>query len=109
MLHGSQQDFPVIDGDAVVGVLTVRALIAALNRGGPTAIVSEAMERSFLVAHPNDMLEGLFEQQKAASCSTVPVLEGDRLVGLLTTENVGELLMVREAVAHAKVAATSPG
>ncbi len=101
LLHGSQQDFPVVDGDAIVGVLTMRGLIAGLHRHGATAPVDAVMERSFLVAHPGDLLEGLFEQQRAAPCSTVPVLDGDRLVGLLTTENVGELLMVRQAVERA--------
>jgi Zn-dependent protease len=105
LLHGSQQDFPVVDGDAIVGVLTMRGLIAGLHRHGATATVESVMERSFLVAHPGDLLEGLFEQQKAAPCSTIPVLADEKLVGLLTTENVGELLMVREAVeraAHAR-------
>ncbi len=102
LLHGAQRDFPVVDVDTVVGVLTMRGLMAGLRRDGPTAAVESAMERAFLVAHPGDLLEGVVEQQKAAECSTVPVMAGGELVGLLTSENVGELLMVREAVARAQ-------
>jgi CBS domain-containing protein len=105
LLHGSQHDFPVIDGDSIVGVLSQRGLIAGLQSIGSGGRVEEAMERSFLVAHPGDMLEVLFEQLKAAPCPAVPVLQGDRLVGLLTAENIGELLMVRAAVVHVRVPA----
>jgi hypothetical protein len=34
----------------------------------------------------------------AQSCSTVPVVQDGRLVGLLTLENVGELIMVSSAL-----------
>jgi Zn-dependent protease len=98
LLHGSQQDFPVVDDDSIVGVLSRRGLIAGLQNLGPGATVEEAMTRAFLVAHPSDLLEVVYEQLASAPCPAVPVLSGDRLVGLLTTENIGELLMVRAAV-----------
>ena len=38
------------------------------------------------------------EKLQADDCSTLPVMHDGRLVGLVTTENLGELMMVRAAL-----------
>jgi CBS domain-containing protein len=47
---------------------------------------------------PSTTLDEAFRIMQASDCATVPVVEGERLVGLLSLENVGELLMVRSAL-----------
>jgi predicted transcriptional regulator len=44
------------------------------------------------------MLEDVFTRMSQEQCSTVPVLKNGDLVGLLTLENVGELVMVASAL-----------
>lgn len=46
---------------------------------------------------PQDPVEQEIQQMCESHLSAIPVLHGDMLVGLLTTENLGELLMLREA------------
>jgi Zn-dependent protease/CBS domain-containing protein len=98
ILAGSQQDFPVVDGSKVVGVLTRGDLIKALNARGADTPVSEVMQRNFEVADSYEMLEVAFARLQACGCPTVPVLRFGQLVGLLTTENVGEFLMIQAAL-----------
>jgi Zn-dependent protease len=97
-LAGSQRDFPVMSADQVVGVLTQPALMRALATDGQHAPVAEAMERSFELAEVSEMIEPVFLRLQACNCSTLPVLDRGRLVGLLTLENVGEFLSIQSAL-----------
>jgi hypothetical protein len=47
------------------------------------------------------MLVRASERLQSCQCTTLPVLRGDRLIGLLTTENLGEFVMIREALERA--------
>lgn len=98
MLSGAQQDFPVVSDGSLVGVLPRSKLLAALSERGQDGLVREAMEREFEVVDPYEMLESAFTRLQGCNCSTLPVVREGRLVGLITTENVGEFLMVQTAL-----------
>ncbi len=99
LLGGSQVDFPVLDTrGAVVGVLTRDALLAGLAHDGPDGDVGAIMERSFAVAHPAEMLDVSVERLEKSPCKSMPVVANGRVVGMLTAESVGELMMVRGAL-----------
>jgi Zn-dependent protease len=96
ILSGSQQDFPVLDADQVVGVLLRSDLFAAIAKGSP-ASVADLMRRDFPVADSHDMLEEAFRTIQSCACHTLPVLHAGRLVGLVTSDNIGEFLMIQAA------------
>jgi CBS domain-containing protein len=48
------------------------------------------------------MLEKALATMRAAKCHSVPVLHDGRLVGLLTMDHVGELLMIQTALRQAQ-------
>ena len=98
ILSGFQEDFPVVDDNRVVGVLTRRDLLTALTRRGAGVRVGEVMRRDFQTASPLEMLEPVFQRMQTVECHTVPVLNQGQLVGLLTSTNVGEFLMIQTAV-----------
>ena len=94
LLATSQQDFPVVLGDNVVGLLSRNALLRALAAEGQDAYVAGAMERDFTRLSPDmDLAEALPSMTHAGACALV--MEDDRLVGLLTTENLSEFLVLR--------------
>ncbi len=101
-LAGSQQDFPVVVGDGVVGILTRNDLVKALGERGEDIRVGEVMRTAIQVADAFEMLEGAFARLQATDCRTLPVLYGGRLVGLLTSENVGEFMMIESALDRAR-------
>ncbi|MFQ5569828.1 MAG: site-2 protease family protein [Rhodothermales bacterium] len=101
LLSGSDQDFPVADDGRVVGVLTRRQLMKALAEQGREARISDIIEPECFTVEDTMLLEDAFARMNAAQCSTVPVVRGGRLVGLLTLENVGELMMVAAALGRA--------
>jgi Zn-dependent protease/predicted transcriptional regulator len=97
VLAGFQHDFPVLHGDRVVGIITRNDLVAALSRLGGGGHVSEVMQRDFRVAHPHESLPEIVTRLQECSCHSLPVLEGEKLVGMITTENIGEFMMIRSA------------
>jgi Zn-dependent protease/CBS domain-containing protein len=98
ILAGFQADFPVVDGQRVVGVLTREDLFKALADRGAEGRVADAMQTQFQVAHPGESLEGALARLQDCACRSMPVLVGDRLVGMVTMDNVSELLMVQTAL-----------
>jgi Zn-dependent protease len=98
ILAGSQHDFPVVVDDRVIGILTRSRLLAVLGEGRRGEVVGDVMDSDFLVVDDRDMLIRASEQLQRCRCTTLPVVRGARLVGLLTTENLGEFVMIREAL-----------
>lgn len=98
LLAGSQQDFPVMSDGRIVGVLPRTELLKALAQRGLSTPVREVMRRGCQPVGPETPLERVLQRMQEANCPLVPVVEGDRLVGLVTLENVGELLMIRSAL-----------
>jgi len=96
ILNGAQQDFPVLNGDQVVGVVTRDALLKALAQKDDP-VVSEIMHRDVILTDASDMLEKALEQLQTSACPTLPVLRDRKLVGLLTAENLGEFLIIQGA------------
>ncbi|MEO5926445.1 MAG: site-2 protease family protein [Bryobacteraceae bacterium] len=104
ILAGSQHDFPVVSGDEVRGILTRKDLLAALAKRQP-ALVGEIMQQDFQSAAPEEMLETAFRRLQECGCNTIPVLSGGRLVGMVTSENVGEFLMIQAARSSKRLSA----
>jgi Zn-dependent protease/CBS domain-containing protein len=96
-IDGFQQDFPVVDRGALVGMLTQRALLRGLAQHGSGAIVAEAMQRDFPTASVDDPPESALERLRGAQGGTMPVLRGQELVGVLTSDNVSEFMSLRAA------------
>jgi Zn-dependent protease len=100
ILAGSQQDFPVIDQERVVGLLLRSDLIPALSRQGPEAAVATVMRTDFATATSGEALDAALPRLRAGR-GPLPVLEGERLVGMVTPENVGEFLAIQASVRKA--------
>ncbi|MGH9608772.1 MAG: site-2 protease family protein [Bryobacteraceae bacterium] len=97
-LDGSQHDFPVVWGDRVMGILTRANLISGLSQDGADRPVTEVMQREFATAEPDEMLETVLQRLASAPCRTIPVLEDGTLVGIVTMDNLGEYLMIQNAL-----------
>ena len=106
MLAGWQQDFPVVFGDHVLGILTRQDLMKALAQGRSSVLVREVMRRDFEIADSHDMLEHALAVLRQCRCRSLPVLHDGRLVGMLTVDNIGEFLTVQAARRRAHQAAS---
>ena len=105
LLATSQHDFPVLDETGnVAGILTRHDLIAALRKGDPAIRVGDVMRRDIPTVTTGTRFEEAFRIMQECNCPAVPVLDSmKRLVGLLTPENVSELMMVQSALPRRRV------
>ncbi|MGZ5001713.1 MAG: site-2 protease family protein [Chthoniobacterales bacterium] len=99
LLATSQHDFPVVEPDgAIAGVLFRKDLIAALRRDDPDLRVGDVVRRGVPTVTTGTPFDEAFRIMQQSNCPAVPVLDGmKRLVGLLTPENVSELMMIHAA------------
>jgi Zn-dependent protease/predicted transcriptional regulator len=98
LLAGSQDEFPVITDSKVEGVLQRQDIIKGLAERDQQIAVRELATHQCTGVEANAPLERTLETMRRDGCRTIPVFETGRIVGLLTMENISELIMVRSAL-----------
>jgi stage IV sporulation protein FB len=100
LLRTSQSVFPVVDESTrLVGVLGRDEMIRALKELGPDAAVAEVMTTEVPIMSHRGRLEEAFRMLQEKSKPAVGIVDASsRLIGLVTSETVGEMLMVRDAL-----------
>lgn len=93
-----QDDFPVMDADRLVGLATRQAMVEAMTTGEGHVPVAEIMDTVTLAASPRTKVSQVYEKMLSEGRSSVPVVQDDRLVGLLATDNVTRYVLVNSAV-----------
>ena len=87
-MHSLQDVFPVVRGADVVGAVSRQGIVDALERNG-NGYVQGVMTRSLAVAAPEDSLVKTLRRMVGTNgVQMVPVVEGNRVVGILTPQNL---------------------
>ena len=86
-VHSLQDDFPVVRGSDMVGVISRQRILDALRAEG-NGYVQAVMSKIFDVSLRNDSLGSAFRKLTARSSSIIPVVEEQRLVGIVTLQNL---------------------
>lgn len=101
-LAGTQRDFPVVENGDVVGILQQKDMLAALARQGPEVPVSSVMQREFEVVQASEMVESAFRRLGVGRATSAPVSSQGHLVGMITMDNIGELLAIQGALGRTR-------
>ena len=91
MIFGGQGDFPIVEGDRLLGFLSRRELISASRTAVGHTMASAFMRRDIAPVSSDD---DLFEVQRrliAEQMDALPVVIGDRYLGLITWQNIANL------------------
>jgi CBS domain-containing protein len=86
-VHSLQDDFPVVRGSDMVGVVSKQKILEALRREG-NGYVQSVMSRIFEVASRNETLASAFRKLTSRNLSIIPVVEDQHLVGIVTLQNL---------------------
>lgn len=98
IMAGFQQDFPVVEGSRIVGMLTRDDMISGLAKLGAAATIRDVMQTDFATAAPAEMLDRLLPRLESCGCHSVPVVSNGDVVGIMTMEDLGEFLMIQAAL-----------
>jgi len=86
-VHTLQDDFPVVRGSDMVGVISKQKILDALRVDG-NGYVQAAMNRIFEVAIKQESLASAFRKLSSRNLSIIPVVDEQRLVGIITLQNL---------------------
>ena len=107
LIRTTQTEFPVVDGSGVLrGVLTRNAMVKALKEQGPDAPVLDVMQTDVPTVAARAKLDTALRSLMQKGRPVVGVTDAQgRLIGLLTLENFGEIMMIYSAQSGAPGAA----
>jgi Zn-dependent protease/predicted transcriptional regulator len=86
-IHSLQDEFPVVRGANLVGVVSKQSILQALRSEG-NGYVQSVMSRAFQVAEPDDSLGLMIRRIAGGRMSLVPIAEAGRIVGIVTWQNL---------------------
>jgi len=87
-VHSLQEDFPVVRGPQLVGIVSRQRILDALRTEGD-GYVQSVMSRAFQVARPEDTLGAIIRRISAGrGLSLIPVTESGRVVGVVSVQNL---------------------
>jgi Zn-dependent protease/CBS domain-containing protein len=86
-VHTLQDDFPVVRGSDMVGVVSRQKIIEALRSEG-NGYVQAVMNRIFDVAAKQESLASGFRKLSARNLSIIPIVDEQQLVGIVTLQNL---------------------
>ncbi|MFZ0731126.1 MAG: site-2 protease family protein [Candidatus Sulfotelmatobacter sp.] len=86
-VHSLQDDFPVVRGSDMVGVISKSRILDALRAEG-NGYVQAVMNKIFDVSVRHDTLSSAFRKLTSRNSSIIPVVEDQRLIGIVTLQNL---------------------
>jgi CBS domain-containing protein len=104
--HGIGCIVIVGNDDRIVGIVSERDLMRAISQAGPKVLeepVSDFMTKTVVTARETDTIHQLMSEMTARLFRHMPVLDEDRLVGLVS---IGDLVKIQIAEIEMEAAAT---
>jgi CBS domain-containing protein len=94
------------DDDKIAGIMSERDLVRAVGQAGPKVLeepVSDFMTKTVITARECDTLDQLMTEMTTRRFRHMPVVERDRLIGLVS---IGDLVKIQIAEIEMEAAAT---
>ena len=98
VLHGYQEDFPVVDEDGrLVGIITRKEILSAAHSPDRYTNVRDLMKTDVPTISPDaDLFADGYRILQESGLRAIPVVENGELVGMLTIDDVGQASLLRD-------------
>ena len=99
-LTGTQKDFPVVSDGILEGVLRQADLLEALSRHDAQEAVASIIRKDTVSVESTEMMDTVITKLNECRCDLLPVTREGKLVGVVTMDNLGAFMRLREAAAN---------
>ncbi len=98
VIHGYQEDFPVVDEEGnLVGIITRKEIMAAAHSPDRYSSARDLMKTEFPTLSPDaDLFTDGYRVLQESGLRALPVVKEGNLVGMLTTDDVGQAALLRD-------------
>jgi len=98
VIHGYQEDFPVVDENGnLVGMITRNEIMAAAHSPERFSTVRDLMKTDFPIISPDsDLFTDGARLLQESGLRALPVVKAGNLVGMLTVDDVGQAALLRD-------------
>src|ERR687885_2965644 len=98
VIHGFQEDFPVVDEDGkLVGMITRSEIMAAAHSPERYSTVRDVMKTDFPTVSPDaDLFADGARLLQESGLKALPVVRAGELVGMLTMDDIGQAALLRD-------------
>ncbi len=98
VIHGYQEDFPVVDENGnLVGMITRNEIMAAAHSPERFSTVRDLMKTDFPIISPDsDLFADGARLLQESGLRALPVVKAGNLVGMLTVDDVGQAALLRD-------------
>lgn len=94
ILHSHQEDFPVTEGENIIGFATRYDIISALRSMPGATFVREVMRKDFPKVADTDPLTHVRKLMEESGLRAIPVTRAGRIVGVITVEDIGRVYSI---------------
>jgi Zn-dependent protease/CBS domain-containing protein len=91
VFHSHQEDFPVMDGKALVGFMTRQDIMQSMHSYGTNKPVGEVMRKDFPRVKEADPLVKVQAIMNEKGMRSLPVMNDDEVTGVITIEDIGRV------------------
>ena len=94
IFHSHQEDFPVMEGKALVGFVTRQDIMENMHRFGMAKPVGEVMRKTFPKVKDTDSLIKVQAVMHEKGMRALPVMKDNEVAGVITIEDMGKVYAI---------------
>ena len=94
IFHTHQEDYPVVDGGELAGILTRREVIWGLHSLGKDAVVRDVMRRDVPAVKVTDKLHEVRKLMQKYTTTAMPVEKNGEIVGMVTLDDINRVYVI---------------